>query len=58
LLWVAHTSGFLRCIRTVRTHDKLRHVCATQSTGTRPNRVILVVCAFAEDDENDILEDL
>jgi hypothetical protein len=28
-------------MRTVRTHDKLRHVCATQSVGTRLNIVIL-----------------
>jgi hypothetical protein len=32
---------FLRWMRTVLTHDKLRHVCATQSIGTRLNIVIL-----------------
>jgi hypothetical protein len=30
--WVAHISCLLRCIRTVRTHGKLRHVCATPTT--------------------------
>ena len=32
LLRVAHTSRFLRCMRSVRTHGKLRHVCATQES--------------------------
>jgi hypothetical protein len=36
--WVAHTSCFLRCMRPVRTHDKLSHVCATPSMGTRLNK--------------------
>ena len=44
-LGVAHTSCFLRCMRAVRTHVKLRHVCATQSIATRLNIVKLAIRA-------------
>ena len=41
---VAHTSCFWRCMRAVRTHGKLRHMCATQGIGTRLNKVIPRLC--------------